>query len=128
MLCSFEAIRSILRFIFGQHAKTNIPKLPMGLPRALVRVVDCDTDTDNRTGAMNCLNNMALSAPASVLADDEAITCALRVMQQQGTGAHTFTSPVFVLLLRRCTIFRFTILPLTFFPPPVPVQIWRHGP
>ena len=39
---------------------------------------------------MNCLNNMAIEAPVSVLADSEAVACALRVIQEQGTGAHPF--------------------------------------
>jgi hypothetical protein len=59
----------------------------MGVPRALVRVVDSDTDTDNRTCAMNCLNSVAIDAPASVLTNSEAVACALRVVQEQGTGA-----------------------------------------
>ena len=59
----------------------------MGLPRALVRVVDSDTDTDNRYCAMNCLLCMAAYAPASVLTNSEAVACALRVIQEQGTGA-----------------------------------------
>lgn len=39
---------------------------------------------------MNCLVNMANEAPASVLGDSEAVACALRVIQEQGTGAHPF--------------------------------------
>ena len=92
--CSFEAIRSIIRFIFGKHAKTNVPKLPMGLPRALVRVVDSETDTDNRTIAISCLVNMAAYAPASVLTNSEAVACALRVIQEQGTGAQPLPPPL----------------------------------
>jgi len=87
---SFEAIRSIGRFVFGKYAKANAQKLPTGVSRVLVRVIDSDTDTDNRVCAMNCLNNMAMHVLASVLADNEAVACALRVIQEQGTGAHPF--------------------------------------
>ena len=87
---SFEAIRSIGRFVFGKYGKANAQKLPVGVPRLLVRVIDSDSDTDNRTCAMNCLNSMVIKAPATVLADSEAIACALRVIQEQGTGAHPF--------------------------------------
>ncbi len=59
----------------------------MGVPSALVRVIDGDTDTDNRTCAMNCLDSIAIHAPASVLTNSEAVACALRVVQEQGTGA-----------------------------------------
>ncbi len=64
------------------------------MPRALVRVVDSDTDTDNRTAAMNCLNSIVTHTPASVLTDSEAVACALRVVQQQGTGAQPVPSPI----------------------------------
>ena len=66
------------------------------MPRALVRVVDSDTDTDNKTCAMNCLNSIAVYTPASVLADSEDVACTLRVVQQQGTGALPFPSPAFL--------------------------------
>jgi hypothetical protein len=65
----------------GKYAKANKQKLPVGVPRVLVRVVDSDSDTDNRTCAMICLKNM------SSLADSEVVACALRVIQEQGTGA-----------------------------------------
>ena len=84
--CSYEAIRSLSRFAFGTHAKANVQQLPTDLPNVLARVVDNDNDTDNRTCAMNCLNNMTV-LPVSVLADSEAVACALRVIQEQGTGA-----------------------------------------
>jgi hypothetical protein len=86
-VCSYEAIRSVGRFIFGKYAKANAPKLPLGLSRTLVHVVDSDTDTDNRVCAMNCLNCMAIHAPSSLLTNSEAVACALRVVQEQGTGA-----------------------------------------
>jgi hypothetical protein len=65
LFCSYEAIRSIGRFIFGKHGKTNAQKLPVGVPRLLVHVIDSDSDTDNRTCAMNCLNSMVIKAPAT---------------------------------------------------------------
>ena len=89
---SYEAMRSVGRFIFGKYAKANIPKLPIGAHRVLVRVIDSDTDTDNRTCAMNCLDCMATYAPTSILADSEAVACALRVIQEQGIG----TVPIFL--------------------------------
>jgi hypothetical protein len=90
----FDATGCIVNFIIGEHGKVNALKLPVGVPRALVRVVDCDTDTDNRTAAMNCLNSIASKAPASVLTDNEAVACALRVVQRQGTGAQPVPSPI----------------------------------
>lgn len=47
--CRFEAIRSIARFVFGKHFKTNAQRLPTALLHILVRVVDSDSDTDNRS-------------------------------------------------------------------------------
>ena len=85
--CSFEAIRSIARFIYGKYGKANAQSLPLGLPRILVRVINDDSDTtDNRVCAMFCLSCMATHAPASVLGEQDTITCALRIIQQQGTG------------------------------------------
>jgi hypothetical protein len=85
--CSFEAIRSIARIIYGKYGKANAQLLPLGLPRILVRVINDDSDTtDNRVCAMFCLSCMATHAPASVLGDQDTVTCALRIIQQQGTG------------------------------------------
>jgi hypothetical protein len=93
--CGFrsEAIRSIGRFVFGKHGKANVLLLPTGLPRALSRVVDSDLDTDNRACAMNCLGNIAIFCGSLVLVDNEIIACALRVVQEQGTGAAPFSPP-----------------------------------
>jgi hypothetical protein len=73
--------------MFGKHGKANAVKLPADLPQTLSRVVDSDRDTDNRTCAMSCLNSIAVDAPCLVLADNSIIACALRVVQEQGTGA-----------------------------------------
>ncbi len=62
--CRFETIRSILRFVFGTHAETNVLLLPTDLPRVLARVIDSDVDTDNRTCAMVCLYNIAVNQSA----------------------------------------------------------------
>ena len=93
--CRFEAIRSIARFLYGKHGKTNLLLLPTGLPRVLSRVVDSDLDTDNRTCAMTCLSNIASKTHGRsfVLVDNEIIACALRVVQEQGTGAAPFSPP-----------------------------------
>jgi hypothetical protein len=109
--------------MFGKHGKANILKLPMGVPRALVHVVDSDTDTDNRTCAMNCLLCMAAYAPGSVLADSETVACALRVVQEQGSGAH----PVPPNQRFRCSLFPhppfYPPFSFPFSAPPIPVQI-----
>ena len=68
--------------------------IPMGAVHVLINVVDTDNDIDNRTCAMNCLNNMAIHLPASVLIDNEAVACALRVIKQQGIGASPDLFPV----------------------------------
>lgn len=62
-------------------------KLPSGLPHNLVHVIDSDSDVDNRTCAMICLNNIALHSCPTVLAGNEVVACALRVVREQGTGA-----------------------------------------
>ena len=93
--CRFEAIRSVVRFVFGKHGKANVLLLPTGLPRVLSRVVDSDLDTDNRTCAMLCLSNISSKTHGRslVLVDNEIIACALRVVQEQGTGAAPFSPP-----------------------------------
>ncbi len=73
--------------MFGKHGNANVLLLPTGLPRVLSRVVDSDTDTDNRVCAMSCLVNIAICSCSLVLVDNEIIACALRVVQEQGTGA-----------------------------------------
>ena len=93
LYCRFEATRSIARFVFGKHANANVLLLPTGVPRALSRVVDSDLDTDNRTCAMTCLSNIAIYCVSLVLVDNEIIACALRVVQEQGTGAAPFSPP-----------------------------------
>ena len=91
----FEAIRSIARFVFGKHGKATVLLLPTGLPRVLSRVVDSDLDTDNRTCAMVCLTNISSQTHGRslVLVDNEIIACALRVVQEQGTGAAPLNPP-----------------------------------
>ncbi len=75
--------------MFGKHANTNALRLPTGLPSVLACVVDRDSDVDNRTCAMNCLANIATKSNGRslLLADNEIVACALRVVQEQGTGA-----------------------------------------
>jgi hypothetical protein len=87
LYCRFESIRSIVRFVFGKHGKANVLLLPAGLPRVLSRVVDSDLDADNRVCAMNCLVNISAKYLSLVLVGNEIIACALRVVQEQGTGA-----------------------------------------
>ncbi len=93
--CRFEAIRSIHRLAYGKHGNTNVLLLPTGLSRVLSRVVDSDLDTDNRALAMACLCNIASKTHGHslVLVDNEIIACALRVVQEQGTGAAPFSPP-----------------------------------
>jgi hypothetical protein len=81
--------------VYGKHGKANVLLLPAGVPRALSRVVDSDVDTDNRVCAMNCLLNLAIQTYGRplVLVDNEIIACALRVVQEQGTGAAPFNPP-----------------------------------
>jgi hypothetical protein len=85
--CRFEAIRTIVRFVYGKHARANVRQLSMELLHILARVVDNDSDTDTRTCAMTCLGNIAYSATHLVLVDNEIVACALRVVQEQGNGA-----------------------------------------
>ncbi len=85
-LCSYDAIRSISRFVYGIYGKPNAQKLSIELPRILACVVDTDTDNDNRTCAMNCLNNIAAYLPSLVLVGNEAVSCAIRVIREQGSG------------------------------------------
>ncbi len=73
--------------MFGKHGGANIAWLPVNLPNVLARVIDSDSDTDNKCCAMNCLLNLAAKSPSFVLVDNEALACALRVVRQQGTGA-----------------------------------------
>ncbi len=98
-----------MRFVFGKHGKANALQLPTGLPQVLARVVDNDSDTDNRTCAMSCLNNIAIYAPLLVVADRDLVACALRVVQGQGTGTAPPSLPVlreslFQLASLRCFI------------------------
>ena len=81
--------------MFGTHDETNVLLLPTDLPRVLARVIDSDVDTDNRTCAMVCLCNIAVNEKGRflVLVDNEIIACALRVVQEQGTGAAPFSPP-----------------------------------
>jgi hypothetical protein len=88
---SYEAIRSIGRFLFGVYAKSNAQKLPMGVPQVLVGVIDRDSNIDNRTCAMNCLVNYV---EAFMSVDSDAVACALRVVREQGPGELTDCSPV----------------------------------
>jgi hypothetical protein len=44
---------------------------------------------------MNCLNNIAAYLPSLVIAGNEAVACALRVIQEQGTGAHLVLTHLF---------------------------------
>jgi hypothetical protein len=87
MYCSYQALASIARFSFGKHHMANMQQLPASLPRVLALVIDRDTDTDNRTCALNFLSNIAMCRPSLVLAENEAVACALRVVREQGTGA-----------------------------------------
>ncbi len=74
----------------GKYAKTNTQQLSADFRRVLVRVVEDDSDIDNRTCAMNCLANIASVYPSFVLADNEVVACALRVLAEQGTGTAPF--------------------------------------
>ena len=84
-----------MRFVFGKHGDSHALQLPMGLPHVLARVVDSDGDTDNRTCAMNCLSNIAIHCRSLVLVDNSIVACALRVVQEQGTGADPIPSSLF---------------------------------
>jgi hypothetical protein len=81
--------------VFSKHANANVLLLPTGVPRALSRVVDSDLDTDNRVWAMNCLVNLVIQTHGRslVLVDSAIIACALRVVQEQGTGAAPHLHP-----------------------------------
>ena len=116
--CRFEAIRSIARFVFGKHAKANAQRLPTALLHILLRVVDTDSDTDNRTCAMNCLNNIAVDCPSFVLAGNDALACALRVVEEQGTGA----APSFPSLLVLQPFVKSASVPHTHPPSPSPTS------
>ncbi len=103
--CRFEAIRSIVRFVFGKHAKANAQRLPTALLHILARVVDTDSDTDNRTCAMICLINIANHFPSFVLAGNDALSCALRVVEQQGTGAAPSFPSILLVSAAVCQVF-----------------------
>lgn len=72
--------------MYGVYGKPNAQKLSIELPRILASVVDTDTDNDNRTCAMNCLNNIAAYLPSLVVVGSEAVSCAIRVIREQGSG------------------------------------------
>jgi hypothetical protein len=71
----------------GKHAKSNAQLLSPDFRHVLVSVIENDSDIDNRTCAMNCLANIASILPSFVLADNDVVACALRVIEEQGTGA-----------------------------------------
>jgi hypothetical protein len=96
--------------VYGIYGKENAQLLSMELPSVLARVVDTDTDSDNRTCAMNCLNNIAAYLPSLVIAGNEAVACALRVIEEQGTGAVRMAIPPAFLPLRQ-----FPIIALLYF-------------
>lgn len=84
------------RFVFGKHGGVNILLLPANLPNVLARVIDSDSDSDNKCCALNSLLNLAAKSPSFVLAGNEALACALCVVQQQGTGGQrvSFCPPI----------------------------------
>jgi hypothetical protein len=100
-ICSYDAIRSISRFVYGIYGKLNAQMLSIELPHLLARVVDTDTDNDNRTCAMNCLNNIAAYLPSLLDVGNEAVSCALRVIREQGSGTPPSTRRFISQLLRR---------------------------
>jgi hypothetical protein len=63
---------------------------------------------------MNCLSLMASTSPISVLADNEAVACAVRVIEEQGTGAQPSH---FALLFPTLFSFRTIVLLHRHFPP-----------
>lgn len=74
---------------------------------------------------MNCLNNIAVDCPSFVLAGNDALACALRVVEEQGTGA----APSFPSLLVLQPFVKSASVPHTHppSPSPLPLQIWQHG-
>ncbi len=74
---------------------------------------------------MVCLNNISYYFPSFVLAGNDALACALRVVEEQGTGA----APSFPSLLVLQPFVKTASVPLTHPSPPplLPLQIWQHG-
>jgi hypothetical protein len=94
----------------------------MALLHILFRVVDTDSDTVNRTCAMTCLSDIANNFCSIVLAGNDALACALRVVEEQGTGA----APSFPSLLVLQPFVKSASASHT--PPPPPTSdIWQHG-